>query len=94
MSRKTKSAPVADDISTDEIDLAADETPTEAVAPELSEGTRDLEEWDTPPDSLGHEAPRSEMEDEVSAVEELVEEGLDQADRDQRLASSDPDFEP
>ena len=30
---------------------------------------------------------------DVSA-EELVEEGVEEADRDQRIASADPDFEP
>ena len=40
------------------------------------------------------ESPAVKPEDEISAVERLVEEGMDEADRDRRIAAVDPDFEP
>lgn len=33
-------------------------------------------------------------EDKASAAEELVKEGMDEANRDRRIAAADPDFEP
>ena len=38
--------------------------------------------------------PRHLSEDEATIDEELTEEGIDEADRDQRIAAADPDFEP
>ena len=73
---------------------AADETPTDVNAPELSEQTEELIAWDEPPEASGHEVPTVRPEDEISPVEQLVEEGMDQAERDRRMAAADPDFEP
>jgi hypothetical protein len=77
-----------------EIENAEFSEPTNGIAPELDERTVELTEWDEPPGSTGTAAPKSQLEDEVSAGEQLIEEGLDEADRDQRLAASDPDYEP
>ena len=83
-----------DDHSPDELDVASDETPTDVTAPELNPETKDLVEWDESPESSGHVVPKVLPEDEVSAAEQMVDEGTDEADRDQRIAAADPDFEP
>ena len=83
-----------DDIDPEEIQAAADETPTDLTAPELNEQTKELTEWDEPPSASGAAAPKVLPEDEVSIAEQLVYEGTDEADRDLRLAAADPDFEP
>ncbi len=83
-----------DDISPEELEVAADETPTDVTAPELSPETEELVEWDEPPESTGHAVPKVLPEDETSAAEQLVREGTDEADRDRRIAAADPDFEP
>jgi hypothetical protein len=92
----TKKESSADDegISPDEIETAADETPTEFVAPEVNAETEAVTEWDQPPAASGTAAPKVEPEDEVSIAEQLVNEGTDEADRDRRIAAADPDFEP
>jgi hypothetical protein len=90
----SKSIPNDDESDPHALEDAADETPTKTTAPELSEQTKELVAWDEPPDAAGHEAPTVKPEDETSAVQELVEEGIDEADRDQRIAAADPDFEP
>jgi hypothetical protein len=61
--------------------------------PEVVTGTEDLTEWDTPPGASGKTAPETELEDEVSPSERLVNDGLEQADRDLRIAAADPDQE-
>jgi hypothetical protein len=71
-----------------------DEAPIESDVPEVSEQTKKLIAWDEPPDAAGHEVPPVEPEDETSVVEELVEQGMDEADRDRRIAAADPDLEP
>jgi len=77
-----------------EIENAEFSEPNDEMAPEVDERTTELTAWDEPPGTTGMAAPKTPMEDEVSAGEQLVEEGLDEADRDQRLAASDPDYEP
>jgi len=92
-----KKAPLPNDdseVDPEEIEAASDETPTDVTAPELDARTKELTEWDTPPTASGEAAPKVLPEDETSAVEELVYEGTDEAYRDRRLASADPDFEP
>ncbi|CAN5597745.1 hypothetical protein BH09VER1_BH09VER1_20220 [soil metagenome] len=56
-------------------------------APEVDRATAEIQEWDESPDSLGHMTPRVLPEDEVSATELLIEEGLEEAERDQRLSA-------
>jgi hypothetical protein len=82
------------DISPEEIEAAADETPTDLTAPELDPQTKELTTWDEPPEAAGHAVPRVLPEDETSIAEQLVYEGTDEADRDRRIAAADPDFEP
>ena len=83
-----------DDSDPRALENAADETPTETTAPELSEQTKELIEWDEPPSATGHEIPTVKPEDETSIAEQLINEGTDEADRDRRIAAEDPDFEP
>jgi hypothetical protein len=89
-----KATPNDDDSDPHALENAADETPTEITAPELTEQTKRLVVWDEPPDAAGHGVPAVKPEDEISAVERLVQEGMDEADRDRRIAAADPDFEP
>jgi hypothetical protein len=60
----------------DETDLAADA---------LAEDERP--DAGVPPSSAGTQAPRVQLEDEASAAEEEIEEGLDEADADTRAKS-------
>jgi hypothetical protein len=82
------------DFDPEEIEAASDDTPTDITAPELNEQSKDLTAWDDPPAASGTIVPRVLPEDETSAAEQLVYEGTDEADRVQRLAAADPDFEP
>jgi hypothetical protein len=83
-----------EDISPEELDVAADETPTDVTAPELSPETKELVEWDEAPETSGHAVPNVIPDDETSIAEQLVYEGTDEADRDRRIAAADPDYEP
>jgi hypothetical protein len=82
----------------EEIEDAANETPTNGIPPELDAGTVELTEWDEPPSAHGTAVPKmgaaAEEADENSIAEQLVQEGTDEADRDRRIAAADPDFEP
>ncbi len=78
----------------EEISAAADETPTDVIAPELDAQTKDLTEWDDAPGAHGVAAPKISMDDDESVAAKLVYEGEDEADREQRIAAADPDFEP
>ena len=82
------------EIDPEEIDMASERVSGTPMPPEISSKTENLTEWDQPPKASGEAAHKVLPEDETSAAEELVEEGIDEADRDQRIASADPDFEP
>ena len=58
-------------------------------APEADETERPVEHWSNGVGSLGHEGVHSELEDEAMIAEQLVEEGVEEADREQRLSSSE-----
>jgi hypothetical protein len=83
-----------DEIDPDEVEAASNETPTDVTAPELSPATKDLIEWDEPPNAAGTATPKVLPEDEIPIGEQLVYEGTDEADRERRMAAADPDFEP
>lgn len=72
---------------------AAQNIPTEAFPPEVNPATAELTEWDTAPSSCGKVTPKVLPEDEVPAAEQLVGEGIDEADRELRIAAVDPDLE-
>ena len=64
--------------------------PKDPSAPET--GSPDVEEivtWDEPVEARGEQAPRIGLEDEASVAEQLVEEGVDEADHDRRVAASE-----
>jgi hypothetical protein len=82
------------EIDPQELENAEYSTAADERAPEVDARTVELTAWDEPPGSSGTSAPKVPMDDEVPPGEQLVEEGLDEADREQRLAASDPDFEP
>ncbi len=82
------------DIDPEEMVEAAQDQPVENIPPEVNPTTAELLEWDTLPASSGRVVPKVLPEDEVPAAESLIIEGLEEADREQRLAAADPDFEP
>ena len=83
-----------EDFDPKELEDAADETLTNAPPPELDEQTKHLTQWDETPASTGVKAPKVAPEDEIPLAEKLVHRGIEEADRDRRLAAADPDFEP
>ena len=68
-------------------DMSSGDTP-----PEIVPGIENLTEWDTPVGSAGESAPRVMPEDDVPPGEILVQDGIEEADREQRIAAADPDF--
>jgi hypothetical protein len=83
------------DFDPEAIQEAAEEITDPGVEPppELSLRTEKLTEWDETIGSTGTQAPKVRPEDENSISEELVEDGIESADRDRRLAAEDPDYE-
>jgi hypothetical protein len=77
-----------------EIEAVLDEEAPGEAAPETTTETQRIVEWDISPDSTGEAAEKSPPDDEATIAEQLVSSGLSEADRDQRLAAVDPDFEP
>ena len=64
-------------------------------APEIAPATENLTTWDEPPGSTGKATPKYPLDQEENQVgEDLVQGGVESADRDSRLAASDPDYEP
>ena len=82
-----------DDFDPEEIEAAVEEGATPANAPEVDSKTENLTEWDQPA-AASSSAPKTPLEDEAALPEELTEEGIEEADREQRIASVDPDYEP
>jgi len=70
---------------------ASEELTGTNTAPEIVEGVEELTEWDTPVGAAGDSAPRVRPEDEVPPAEILVQDGIEEADREQRIAAADPD---
>jgi hypothetical protein len=58
-------------------------------APEADETVHPVRLWSESMGSIGHQAPRIGPEDEESPVEQLFNEGLEEAERDQRLSASE-----
>ena len=85
-----------DEVETDDDIAEGEEETAEATdAPETSEETENLVKWDEPPGSTGRRAPEIIPEDEVSPGEASVREGMEEADREQRIAADDEaDMEP
>jgi hypothetical protein len=77
-----------------DLEAATDESTMEEGPAELLQSTEKLTEWDQPPGRAGTEVPKVKPDDESTVGQQLVKEGLEEADRDQRIAAADPDFEP
>lgn len=57
-------------------------------APEAADSaTGEITEWDEAPEASGMRAPTVRPEDEVNIAQSLIEEGIEEADHEQRLAS-------
>lgn len=85
------------DVDPRDIEAAADEVTDPGVdpAPEESPELARVTQWDEAPSSTGTVTPKySEDSDENQLGEELVQDGVEAADRDSRLAATDPDYEP
>lgn len=81
------------DVAPEEIEEAVNDT-TAPDAAEVDAETKDLTEWDQSPAAAGREIPQVREDDETTIAERLVTDGIEEADRDRRIAASDPDFEP
>jgi hypothetical protein len=90
--KKRRKLADADETDPQMIEDAVNETPASDIPPEVDETTAELTSWDEAPAVPA--APTIEPEDEVTVAELLVEEGMEEADRDRRIAAADPDFEP
>ncbi len=78
----------------EELEAATDESTMEEGPAELLHTTEKLTEWDAPATERGIAVPTEPPDDESTVSQQLVKEGLEEADRDQRIAAADPDFEP
>jgi len=58
--------------------------PPEPHPPELPAGAENVLAWDENPVEEGHSVPALQPEDEATAFADLIEEGLDEAERDLR----------
>ena len=58
-------------------------------SPEVDARTENLIAWDQAPEETGRVAPKVRPEDEANIAEVLVEEGIEEADHDQRVSASE-----
>ncbi len=65
------------------------QNPGPPPAPEADETAAPVELWSMAEASKGHRGVHTPLEDEQSAAEQLVNEGVEEADRDLRLSASD-----
>ena len=95
MKRKEPTPDLEADFDPEEIQAAAEEVTDPGVepAPEVTALTGNLTEWDEAPGNSGVAKPKVPADDENAVGQELVEDGVESADRDQRLAAADPDYE-
>jgi hypothetical protein len=64
--------------------------PAEPIAPEVDEPVIEkVSEWDEPVDQSGALVERAALDDEVSLPEQLIQEGIDEADHDRRVAAAE-----
>jgi hypothetical protein len=64
---------------------------TEDSAPEVPSGDESLTSWSDSAETTGHMVDTSPPDQDVDVGLELVEEGVDEADQDQRRAAKDDD---
>jgi len=74
------------DLAVAAAELAGGGTSTEA--PEADAELEEVTAWDEPPTQTGHLVAPIPLEDEAAIAEQLVEDGLDEADHDIRVAAA------
>lgn len=77
------------EIDPQEMIEASDERTSPDVPPEVPAGLEAMVEWDTPTTSSGSAAPKVGVDDEATVGEQLVMEGIDEAEREQRVAAAE-----
>ena len=93
MKRAAEKPHLVHDVSTlnEEILEAADKIDGESLAPEVSMRTAEMTVWDESPEDVGWRVHERPMENQVTIAEQLVSEGNEQADREQRMAAGASD---
>jgi hypothetical protein len=93
MKRAAEKPHLVHDVSTlnEEILEAADKIDAESLAPEVSTRTAEMTVWDESPEDVGWRVHERPMENRVTIAEQLVSEGNEQADREQRMAAGASD---
>jgi len=87
---KAKHVPIAEpEEVTENVDFLGID-PTHQVSGEDAEAFASPHEWKESPGSRGHRVVRQKMEDENSSAIDLVYQGVNEADREQRIAA-EPD---
>ena len=71
----------------EEILEAAEKIDGEILAPEVSSRTAEITVWNERPEDLGWRVQERPVDNEVTIAEQLVIEGNEQADREQRMAA-------
>ena len=71
----------------EEILEAAEQIDGEILAPEVSSRTAEITVWNESPEDVGWRVQEKPMDNEVTIAEQLVIEGNEQADREQRMAA-------
>ena len=71
----------------EEILEAAEQIDGEILAPEVSLRTAEITVWNESPEDVGWRVQERPMDNEVTIAEQLVIEGNEQADREQRMAA-------
>ena len=74
-----------------EVVEASEDVNSPNLPPEVVSGTEEITEWDEPYGTTGVSAPRVLPTDDFQA-EALVQDGIEEADREQRIAAADPDL--
>ena len=75
----------------EEILEAAEKIDGESLAPEVSARTAEITVWNESPEEVGWRVQERPMDSQVTISEQLVSEGNEEADREQRLAAGESD---
>ena len=70
---------------------AADKIDGESLAPEVSARTAEITVWNESPEEVGWRVQERPMDSQVTISEQLVSEGNEEADREQRMAAGESD---
>jgi hypothetical protein len=92
MKNPVKPEPADDpEIDPNEMIEASDERVTADSAPEVPAGLEGATEWDTPVSATGTPVRKPDGDDEEAVGTQLVLEGIDEAEREQRIAAAEGD---